>query len=68
VGFTNIGVALALKTLASKGMVLTRELEDERGEPYTAFAVSQKGEGWLLANQDRLVLKTDPPADRPIPF
>jgi hypothetical protein len=59
-GFTDIAVSLAIKLLRSKNMVLGRELHDENGENYIAYAVTNQGEAWLLANQDRLVLKQKP--------
>jgi hypothetical protein len=66
-GFTDIAVALALKLLRYKDMVIARELTDDRGESFTVFAVTRKGEDWLIANQDRLVLKQEPPKEA-LPF
>ncbi|MBM4325744.1 MAG: hypothetical protein FJ118_01160 [Deltaproteobacteria bacterium] len=59
-GFTDIAVSLAMKLLSSKGMVVTRELQDEHENTYRGFAVTDNGETWLMANQERIVLKSEP--------
>ena len=66
-GFTDIAVALSLKLLRSKDMVIARELQDDNEQTYTAYAITGKGEEWLMANQDRLVLKQEPPEET-MPF
>lgn len=73
-GFTDLAVSLALKTLASKGMISTDLWTDDRdGEPYAVYKVSAQGEQWLIDNQNKLTLKmerikqTQPPGSD-VPF
>lgn len=56
-GFTDIAVSLALKMLREKKMIVLEEARDEEGYEYAAFAVTVKGEQWLIDNQDRLLLR-----------
>jgi len=57
-GFTDIAVSIALKILiTTKEMISTTRVEDQNGEPYMVYAATQKGEQWLIANQDKLQLK-----------
>lgn len=68
-GFTDIAVSLSLKTLAVKGMVIADKWQEEEDTyPYMVYKPSERGEEWLLANQDKLVLKIDKPAKVDIPF
>ena len=60
-GFTDIAVALAMKNLRVKGMVLSRVVEDDREGTYTGFELTGRGEEWLLANQHRLELRRQQP-------
>ncbi len=60
-GFTDIAVSIALKTLIAKGMVDSGIEQDYQGEPYTAYKTTDKGEEWLIANQDKLTLIYEPP-------
>ena len=57
VGFTDIAVSLALKSLSQKSMLLVGSAVDELGDEYTVYSVTSKGEQWLLDNQDELILK-----------
>lgn len=57
-GFTDIAVSISLKTLLAKGMVETDTWADEGdGTPYKVYKPSEKGEKWLITNQDKLVLQ-----------
>ena len=64
-GFTDIAVALAMKLLRQKDMIIARQLEDERGEAFTGFQVTNQGEAWLMAHQDTLILKHESPKESP---
>jgi len=66
-GFTDIAVSIALKTLTVKGMVASGIEQDDNGNPYAAYKTTDKGEEWLIANQDKLTLTAEPPSDN-IPF
>lgn len=64
-GFTDVAIGLALKSLRRKRMVHVNSMTDRDGTPYSAYAVTSDGEEWLLANQDRLVLRRERPAAPP---
>ncbi len=66
-GFTDIAVALAIKLLRQKGMVVTKEIQDEDGSFYNGYQVTKEGEAWLLENQDKLRLKDEPPEEDALP-
>lgn len=58
-GYTRIAVTLALTALLRKGMIQISPARDERGEPYTAYSLNEKGMEWLLENQNMFVLKRE---------
>jgi len=59
-GFTNIAVSIALKTLTTKGMVDSGIEQDQNGEPYAVYKATDKGEEWLVTNQEKLTLTAEP--------
>lgn len=67
-GFTDIAVSLALKSLILKSMILIETDSDQNGEPFSVYRTSDKGEGWLLQNQNKLVLKKEQPYENPPPY
>ena len=67
-GFTDIAVSLGLKSLDAKGMIERRTQRDENGEPYSVFEMTQKGEAWLIANQERLILQRKSKPTTELPF
>lgn len=60
-GFTDIAVSIALKTLLTKGMIGQVIEQDYNGNPYTAYNTTDKGDEWLITNQDKLTLTYDKP-------
>ncbi len=66
-GFTEIATGLAMKSLLRKEMLLVNPAQDEHGNRYSAYDVTRLGEDWLLANQDRLLLKREAVTDK-LPF
>lgn len=58
-GYTRIAVMLGLNSLLKKGMVNFFEAEDQNGNPFTVYAVTQEGLAWLEHNQERLLLKNE---------
>jgi hypothetical protein len=58
-GFTKIAVPPTLKALLNKEMLATFQTYDGRGDPTTAYRVTEKGMSWLFANQDKLTLMDD---------
>lgn len=66
-GFTDIAVSIALKTLTAKGMVDSGLDQDQNGEPYAVYKATDKGEEWLVTNQEKLTLTAEPTTGE-IPF
>lgn len=71
-GYTRLAVTLSLGSLLGKGMVANDRRQD-RDEEYWVYQVTKQGFGWLLQNQDRLLLRHDeqpsePLTDDDIPF
>ena len=58
-GYTAIAVGLALESLQRKEMVEYFMDHDYNGEPFTSCRLTEKGIGWLLANQDRFRMRRD---------
>lgn len=54
-GFTDIAVGIALKTLSIKELIELDTWTDQQ-EPYRVYKTTQKGEQWLIDNQDKLTL------------
>jgi hypothetical protein len=59
-GFTRVAVTLSVAALLKKELITTVEATDFNGDPYTAYRIMTGGIEWLVANQDRLVLRRDP--------
>lgn len=57
VGFTDIGVSLALRGILDNGMVTTAIETDWNGNDYVVYSMTEEGIQWLMRNQDKLVLK-----------
>lgn len=60
-GFTDIAVSLALKSLREKTILQLGTATDEQGYEYPSYSVTRDGGQWLLDNQDKLVLREEPP-------
>ncbi|MBU0717951.1 MAG: hypothetical protein KJ749_06860 [Planctomycetes bacterium] len=70
-GFTKIATTLGLKALLDNGMLEYFEDDDDRGETFIAYSVTDRGMTWLLENQGKIALKQEPrvaPIDDDIPF
>ncbi len=63
-GFTKIATTLALTSLLCKRFIRDIEAEDYNGETYTAYVLEDQGMEWLLANQERFVLRIRPQAPK----
>ncbi|MCH9661758.1 MAG: nucleoside 2-deoxyribosyltransferase [Bacteroidetes bacterium] len=61
IGFTDIAVSIALKTLLAKDFLNSDIWNPDRynDEPYAVYTITTEGEGWLIENQDRLKLKAE---------
>jgi len=58
-GFTDIAAAVAIKTLLAKDFIRSDFQQDRNGEQYSVFAITDKGDQWLISNQDKLTLKIE---------
>ena len=70
-GFTDLAVSIALNTLITKGMIDSEIEHDSFGEPSTVYKTTDKGEEWLVKNQEKLILTAEPNRRGPkddIPF
>jgi len=57
-GFTRVAATLGLAALVKKRLIEAHELfDDQREEPYAAYALTDDGMAWLMNNQDRLALR-----------
>ncbi|EMS32177.1 hypothetical protein C943_01439 [Mariniradius saccharolyticus AK6] len=55
-GYTDIATSVGIRTLSKNGMIETfKEIEHwNNGQEYIACRLTQKGEDWILSNQDQL--------------
>ncbi|OAV71631.1 hypothetical protein Barb4_00508 [Bacteroidales bacterium Barb4] len=53
-GYTNVATSIAARTLKNYGMIEIFQSEDWNGEPFQSCRLTEKGENWLLSNQDKL--------------
>jgi len=68
-GFTTLAASLSLRALLRKRMLDAEQSSDDDGEPITLYRITEEGQEWLLANQDKLSLRFEPaPAGDDIPF
>ncbi len=70
-GYRDIATSLSLKSLLKKAMVAVSLEEDRDGNVVATYKMTEAGEEWLLANQDRIQLERTAPEPKPgddIPF
>lgn len=54
-GYTDIATSVGIRNLVKLGMVEAfKETSDEDGEEYIVCRLTEKGENWILSNQDQL--------------
>jgi hypothetical protein len=61
-GYNDLAVGLSLKSLVRRKFLTARTETDSDGyntTSFTAYALTDEGEGWLSANQERLELKSE---------
>lgn len=56
-GFTAVAAAIAVKRLLRRGYIDMTQASSFNRDDYTGFILTDKGENWLIDNQDRLVLR-----------
>jgi len=60
-GYTDIAVAIALRSLVRRGYIESGfNVDDRNGEQYPTFSATENGLDWLEANKSRLVLRRRP--------
>lgn len=64
-GYTQLATRLALSSLTSLGKIESVRWQDINGDYMTGYRMTQDGEEWLQANQDKLQMRHPPkrPAD-----
>ena len=60
-GYTDIAVSISIKKLLGNGMIHETLAQDYDSSSYKVFTISELGSGWVLDNEDKLILKTTPP-------
>lgn len=59
-GYTDVATSVGLRTLTKSTMVSTSlEHDSYNNGPYPACKLTDKGEAWILANQDKLIFRKD---------
>lgn len=56
-GMTDLAVVVALRKLKQKSFIVTNEVRDFQGDGYKAYALTDKGWDWILANEKDFVLE-----------
>lgn len=64
-GFRRVATTLALAVLLRQHLVICHDDTDINGNPYSEYALSDKGMNWLLQNQQALALRREKPARQP---
>lgn len=64
-GFTGAAAGLALRSLLRKEMVRTSDDRDVDGVVFKRIYILESGDEWLLANQDKLLLRKSPKRIKP---
>lgn len=66
-GFTKVASTIAIVMLLKKQFITQEEFQDETGEYYTGYKLTEAGWEWVLSNKDKFVLHKPKPEDD-IPF
>ena len=56
-GFTKIATMLSLKNLTQQGFVEYGRYQDETGDYYSGYTLTEKGWDWVLENKDKFVIE-----------
>lgn len=59
-GFTDAATNVATRTLKRKGMIDFVRESDYHGNDYSSCFLTEKGEKWLIDNQDKIRMRKDP--------
>ena len=63
-GFTKIATTIALKSLLQKELLETDSYQDNSGDYYTGYMLTDRGWTWILENKDKFVLQRPPKQPR----
>jgi nucleoside 2-deoxyribosyltransferase len=63
-GFTRVATTLALKSLLRKGFLENRSYQEEDGDYYTGYNLTDQGWTWILENKDKFILQRPPKEPR----
>lgn len=58
-GFTKIAATIAINSLLKKKFIENTTMEDQNGNPYYLYGLSDIGMNWLMTNQDKIVMRKD---------
>ena len=58
-GYTQIATGVALRLLNRKGLIETAMESDWNNNSYLTCKLTEKGEDWVLSNQDKLIFRKD---------
>jgi nucleoside 2-deoxyribosyltransferase len=69
-GFNQMATSLAVTALRRNGYIESVEEQEWNGDRFQALRLTEKGENWLVDNQDKLELRTVQPksGDEDLPF
>lgn len=60
-GFNSIAISISLRELKRKGLIETfKEYSDYNNQEYLACKLTEKGEQWILSNQDKIEFRKQP--------
>jgi hypothetical protein len=59
-GYTDIATSVGIMTLTKSGMIETFKAADYNGNEYISSKITEKGENWILTNQDQLQFRKQP--------
>lgn len=67
-GYTDIATSVGLRSLVKNGMVETFRTYDDYNpeESYIVCKLTEKGENWILSNQDQLQFRKIDPKSEPL--
>jgi hypothetical protein len=65
-GYTDIATGVGIRTLTKNGMIETFKDMDYNNNEYIACKLTEKGENWMLTNQDQLQFRKQPKSQEKI--
>ncbi|MBN9061427.1 MAG: hypothetical protein BGP06_21335 [Rhizobiales bacterium 65-9] len=56
-GFTNLATAVSIKTLSTKQLIAPERLQDQDGDYFTAYGLTEAGWEWVVQNKNQFLLR-----------